>query len=569
MLRRIKIELMNNEHDADHTSAADAFLAAVDEAGQSGIDPELLPYLEAADQDEEPKQLPVTDISAEAEERQALENLVEASLLAGPLPEVVNEVSKEKTPEEAHQDLLKEAAREAALDKEVSRIYAQIIARAPEHKVQPSLDRVAMAMQYLGDPQQSFPAVHITGTNGKTSTARMIDSLAQATGLRTGRFTSPHLHTVRERISLDGEPISKEGFIAAYKDVADIVSMVDQKNAAGEGARLSFFEVFTVMAYAAFADYPIDLGVIEVGMGGRWDATNVIDAGVGVITPISKDHEKWLGSTLPQIASEKAGIIKEGMILILSKQEGSARQVILEEAQKKHATVREYGKDIEVLSRQNAVGGQLITVRTPAAVYEDVYVPLFGRHQAENAALAIAAFEAMAGGKALDARLLEQGMAAASSPGRAEILRSSPTVMVDAAHNPGGAAVLRRTLEDDFPFTDIVGVYSAMGDKDVEGVLSEMEPLLQAIVLTEMPGERAMKIDRLRQIAEDVFGPDRVLVAEDTASAIDQAVTASEQAGAPAPNTAVVAFGSVVFAAHVREVMGVGKAPSENVPSNI
>ncbi|OFJ72792.1 tetrahydrofolate synthase [Actinomyces sp. HMSC06A08] len=532
------------------------------------MDPELLPYLEEADDASENKQLPLTDVSGEREQRKALENLVEASLLAGPLPEIVQEVRAEDE-EETHRRLLEDAAQEAALDKEISQIYASIIARAPEHKVQPSLDRVRMAMNYLADPQNAFPAVHITGTNGKTSTARMIDSLAQATGLRTGRFTSPHLHTVRERISLDGQPISKQSFISAYQDVAQIIELVDQKNRETGGPRMSFFEVFTVMAYAAFADYPIDLGVIEVGMGGRWDATNVIDAKVGVITPISKDHEKWLGSTVGQIASEKAGIIKDSMVLILAKQPEEARKIILEEAAHKGATVREYGTDIEVLSRQQAVGGQLITVRTPAAVYEDVYVPLFGAHQSENAALAIAAFEALSGGTALEPRLLENGMANATSPGRAEILRSSPTIMVDAAHNPGGAAVLRTTLEDDFPFTDIVGVYSAMADKDVEGVLSEMEPLLASLVLTQMPGERAMELEELVRISTEVFGPDRVFTAEDTASAIDKAVTAAEEGGAPAPNTAVVAFGSVVFAAHVREVLGAGRPPAENMPSKM
>ncbi|MBF1088408.1 MAG: tetrahydrofolate synthase, partial [Schaalia sp.] len=238
----------------------------------------------------------------------------------------------------------------------------------------------------LGDPQNFYPSIHITGTNGKTSTSRMIDSLLTAFGMKTGRFTSPHLLDVRERISLEGYPITREGFVRAWEDIEPYVGMVDERSSQEGGPRLSFFEVFTIMAYAAFADYPVDAAVVEVGMGGRWDATNVIDSGVSVITPIALDHTKWLGSTIEEIAREKAGIIKPGQVVVIMAQEEEVLDILLEQARSVDAIARVEGRDFEVVGRQMGVGGQMVTIRTPSAVYEDVFVPLFGQYQAHNAA---------------------------------------------------------------------------------------------------------------------------------------------------------------------------------------
>ena len=412
-------------------------------------------------------------------------------------------------------------------------------------------------LDILGDPQNSYPSVHITGTNGKTSTTRMIDALLGAFGVRTGRFTSPHLVDVRERITIEGDSISPDEFVRTWEDIAPYIEMVDRAHSETDGTKLSFFEVFTVMAFAAFADHPVDAAVVEVGMGGRWDATNVIDAGVGVIMPIAIDHEKWLGSTIREIAEEKAGIIKPGQIVIVAKQQEEALRVIEERAAQVDAIVRLEGRDYEVLDRQLGVGGQMITVRTPAAVYEDVFVPLFGDYQASNAAAAIAAVEAFMGGRALDAKVVEAGMLSATSPGRLQVVRHSPTIIVDAAHNPAGAHTLGESISEAFDFERVVGVYSAMGDKDIEGVLGEVEPYLDSIVITQMPGTRAKPAEEIAQIAREVFGADRVDVQEDILEAIATAVNLGESGDESAPATGVVVFGSVLLAGEVLRLMDI------------
>mgnify|MGYP000950266545 CR=1 FL=1 len=534
---------------------------------QGGIHADLIPYLEAADEAAEPEEggSEADQEGEEGEREAALRALVEHSLLLGPDPSVLAEIEGEVDEEFAddaaqerqrHEAALKRAEDDAALESRVQEIYQSIVARAPEHDIDPTLDRVKLALDILGDPQRSYPSIHVTGTNGKTSTSRMIDSLLGAFGMKTGRFTSPHLIDVRERISLEGHPITREGFVRAWEDIAPYVGMVDERCQEEGGARLSFFEVFTIMAYAAFADYPVDAAVVEVGMGGRWDATNVIDAGVAVITPIALDHTKWLGSTLAQIAREKAGIIKPGQVVVIMKQQEEVLDILLEQARSVDAIVRVEGIDFEVVDRQMGVGGQMVTIRTPSALYEDVFVPLFGRYQAHNAAAALVAVEAFMGGRGLDGRIVEQGLMNATSPGRMQVVRHSPTIIVDAAHNPAGAATLREAVESSFAFVRTAGVYSAMGDKDVEGVLSEVEPFLDHLVVTQMPGERAADLARLSEIAIEVFGPDRVDVRESLADAVDRAAEVAEAGAEPADRSGVLVFGSVVLAGEMLTLAG-------------
>ena len=535
------------------------------------IPADLIPYLEEADRVDD-EDLVGDDQQEEVSERDlALEALALNSMLLGPDPSIVAELEgdysqwgedweeelAERRAEDAHREALDDAAHTAAVLERVEEIYQQIIARVPEHQVQPTLDRVTETLDILGDPQNSYPSVHITGTNGKTSTTRMIDALLGAFGVRTGRFTSPHLVDVRERITIEGESIFPDEFVRTWEDIAPYIEMVDRAHAETDGTKLSFFEVFTVMAFAAFADHPVDAAVVEVGMGGRWDATNVIDAGVGVIMPIAIDHEKWLGSTIREIAEEKAGIIKPGQIVIVAKQQEEALRVIEERAAQVDAIVRLEGRDYEVLDRQLGVGGQMITVRTPAAVYEDVFVPLFGDYQASNAAAAIAAVEAFMGGRALDAKVVEAGMLSATSPGRLQVVRHSPTIIVDAAHNPAGAHTLGESISEAFDFERVVGVYSAMGDKDIEGVLGEVEPYLDSIVITQMPGPRAKPAEEIAQIAREVFGSDRVDVQEDILEAIATAVNLGESGDESAPATGVVVFGSVLLAGEVLRLMDI------------
>ena len=582
------------------------------EADPRGIDPELYEYLEAAQELDEisvaeaarrEQSAQAAQAAAEEEDRQAIRALVEGSLLAGSgdLDEVLlglegdvdadwegqaDEPSHshqgEGQPGEAdnHRQALARAAYEQGVRERLAQVEAQILARAPEHKVQPSLERVELALDYLGNPQKTFKAVHITGTNGKTSTSRMVERLAAATGMRTGRFTSPHLHTIRERIALDGEPISAEGFIAAWEDVAPVIELVDAHSAKNGGPRMSFFEVLTVMAYAVFADYPVDVAIVEVGMGGRWDATNVLDQATAVITPIGRDHERWLGSTIGEIAYEKSGIIKPGATVIAAAQPEEAQAQILQAVADNRALLRQdvsgyvsfdARMDLEaeslarengglaVASRQFAVGGQMLTLVTAAAVYQDVFLPLHGQYQAHNALLALAAAESLFGGRALPAQIVENAFAQVTSPGRLEVVRTSPTVLVDAAHNPHGVSALRTALEESFPLKHLVLVYAAMADKDVEGVLSELEPICEAVVCVPMDSPRAMELDDLVEIADDVFGSDRVRSATNLVDAVDLAAQLAESSDDPLPASGVLILGSVVLAAQARELFGLKK----------
>jgi dihydrofolate synthase / folylpolyglutamate synthase len=446
-------------------------------------------------------------------------------------------------------------ASEAQARREADEVYAGILARRPEHDIDPTIDRVAQVCELLGDPQRAYRVVHVTGTNGKTSTARMIERLVREHGLRTGRFTSPHLSRVTERIAIDGEPISDEDFVATWQDVAPYVHMIDVREREQGRPGLSFFEVFTVMALAAFADAPVDVAVIEVGMGGRWDATNVVHGEVAVITPVAHDHERWLGHSLVEIAGEKAGIIKEGATLVLATQQEEAESVILGEAAAQGVRVVREGVDIEVLDRQVAVGGQLLTLRGTGGVYTEVFLPLFGAHQAHNALAALAATESlMAGGGALDGGVVEAAFATVDSPGRLEIVRSSPTVIVDGAHNPAGAESLVAALDEAFAFQRVVGVVGVMADKDAESILATLEPGLAEIVITRAATDRSMEVDDLAEIANDVFGEDRVHVRE----RLDDAVTlASDLAeGGVERGAGVIVTGSIFLVAEARVLFG-------------
>ena len=374
-------------------------------------------------------------------------------------------------------------------------VELEIGSRRAEHQISPTLDRIAALVSLLGDPQRAFPVVHVTGTNGKTSTTRMIDTLLRERGLRTGRFTSPHLVSMRERICVDGEPVSAERFIELYDELSPYVELVD----AQQPAPLSFFEVLTGMMFAAFADAPVDVAVIEVGLGGRWDATNVADGAVAVITPIALDHMQWLGDTIEEIATEKAGIIKPGAIAVLAQQEVAAAEILLQRAALVGATVAREGFEFGVLARELALGGQQVVLQGLRGVYAEMFLPLFGVHQASNAACALAAVEAFAGVSVTapvgdDGSMITLGpglsrgrprpgagprrVPKVSSPGRLEILRRSPTVIADAAHNPAGMAATVQALTESFDFDRVIGVVAVAEDKDVAGLLDELEPVL-------------------------------------------------------------------------------------------
>ncbi|MCX4566887.1 bifunctional tetrahydrofolate synthase/dihydrofolate synthase [Streptomyces albogriseolus] len=444
------------------------------------------------------------------------------------------------------------------VDKALREVEAELATRWGETKLEPSVDRISALMDVLGEPQRSYPSIHITGTNGKTSTARMIEALLGAFDLRTGRYTSPHVQSVTERISLDGAPVSAERFIETYQDVKPYVEMVD----ASQEYRLSFFEVLTGMAYAAFADAPVDVAVVEVGMGGAWDATNVIDAGVAVVTPIDLDHTDRLGGTPAEIATEKSGIVKQDATVIMAQQPVEAAQVLLKKAVEVGATVAREGLEFGVLDRQVAVGGQMMTLRGLGGGYTEVYLPLHGAHQAHNAAVALAAVEAFFGvgsqhARPLDIDTVRKAFASVASPGRMEVVRRSPTVVLDAAHNPAGARAAAETIGEAFQFSRLIGVVGASGDKNVRELLEAFEPVFAEIVVTQNSSHRAMDADALAAIAVEVFGEERVQVEPRLPDALEAAITLAEEEGEFAGG-GVLVTGSVITVGEARLLLGKG-----------
>jgi dihydrofolate synthase/folylpolyglutamate synthase len=440
--------------------------------------------------------------------------------------------------------------------------------RWPETKIEPSLTRISALMDLLGSPQRGYPSIHIAGTNGKTSVSRMVDALLTALQRRTGRTTSPHLQSAVERIAIDGKPISPARYVATYAELEPFVQLIDQQSDDNGGPPMSKFEVLTAMAFAAFADAPVEVAIIEVGLGGRWDATNVVNAPVAVITPISVDHVEYLGEDIAGIAGEKAGIIHKAdegapdTVTVIGRQVPEAMEVVLAQTVRADAAVAREDSEFAVLGRQVAIGGQMLQLQGLGGVYSDVFLPLHGEHQAHNAVVALAAVEAFFGAGAqrqLDVDAVRAGFAAATSPGRLERMRSAPTVFVDAAHNPAGAAALAQALAEEFDFRFLVGVVSVSGDKDVGGILAALEPVFDRIVVTHNGSPRALDIDSLAVVAQQWFGPDRVITAENLRDAIDTAtalVDDADEAGVAFSGTGIVITGSVVTAGAARTLFG-------------
>ena len=403
----------------------------------------------------------------------------------------------------------------------VDAIEQALLARWPETRIAPTTERIAALVDILGSPQLTYPTIHVGGTNGKTTTSRMIDSLLFAHGLRTGRFTSPHLETYRERIAINGEPIDPKDLIFAYNDIAAYLDLIDTKFS----DPISFFEAVTALGFVAFAEHPVDVAVIEVGMGGEWDATNVVDADVSVLMPIGFDHMEYLGHTLHEIAATKAGIIKEGGFIVLAQQEPEAAKELIRKAAEVGADVVREGIEYSVASRAVAVGGQLITITGLHDTYDDIFLPLHGKHQAANAASALVAVEAFFGDQPLDIEAVRAGFAAVTSPGRCEVVHRDPTIILDAAHNPHGAKALAETLSNEFNFDEIIAVVGVFGDKDATGILQELEQIVDHVIVTQSSSTRAMSSGELEKIASTVFGHDRVLEVSNLEAAIDRAVS--------------------------------------------
>ena len=436
------------------------------------------------------------------------------------------------------------------VDVRLAQIVEELNSRWPENKIEPSLDRIRTLLDYLGNPQETFRSIHLAGTNGKTSTSRMIDSLLRSFGIRTGRYTSPHLEDIRERITIDGDLITPEYFIYTYDDIKPYIDLVD----ANSEHPLSYFEVLTAMAYAAFADAPIDVGVIECGVGGAWDATNVINSDVAVMTPIGLDHQEYLGNTIAEIAHTKAGIFREGKPSVLAHQTREAAEVLIRESAKCESIPLREGLDFALLRRDVAVGGQLLSIQGLGGTYDDIFLPLYGRHQASNAALALVAVEAFLGGGAqqLDINTVRDGFAQASSPGRLEVMRRNPTVIIDAAHNHHGALALREALSEEFAFDRIIAIVAILGDKDVLSFLNELVDIVDEVIVTENTSPRAMPTEELYKIAIDIFENEQVSSASSIARAIELAI---DKASHPTQSIGILVTGSVITVGQARALL--------------
>ncbi|MGX4762390.1 bifunctional tetrahydrofolate synthase/dihydrofolate synthase [Corynebacterium minutissimum] len=462
-----------------------------------------------------------------------------------------------------------EAAPEQATPEELAelaQVTAELNARAPETIIEPSLERIEMLMDLLGNPERSFHVIQVAGTNGKSSTARMIDSLLRAFHRRVGLVTSPHLQLVTERIGIDGHPIHPRDFVRIWREIQPYVEMVDSRSE----IPMSTFEVLVGISYAAFADAPIDVAVVEVGLGGTWDATNVVNAEVAVVMPVGMDHTDYLGDTITEIASEKAGIIKAREheaddvitpgenIAIIAEQDPEAMRVILQRTVDVGAGVARAGSEFAALESRIAVGGQQLTIQGLGGLYEDIFLPLHGEHQAKNAAVALAAVEAFFGassGNPIDIASVRTGFAKAISPGRLERVRTSPTTFLDACHNPHGAKALAAALDRDFDFARLIGVVSIFTDKDATGILTALESVLTDVIITQNSSPRARDAYELAEIARDIFGEERVFVEPDLPGAYTQAVELAEDADVQS-GSGIIITGSVVTAGDARALFG-------------
>jgi len=480
------------------------------------------------------------------------------------------------------------------------RVRTELQSRWPETRISPTLDRIRTLTQYLGDPQRAYPVIHVTGTNGKTSTARMIESLLRTFGLHTGLITSPHLSDLRERIRLDGEPIGLEEFLEVYDEIEPVLAMADEASALEGGPALSFFEVMTALGFAAFADAPVDVAVVEVGMGGTWDATNVADGQVCVIMPVGPDHAEYLGDTMADIAGEKAGIIKPSSAVVLAAQDAEALEVLIATARQLEAPTAVEGVHFGVLERLVAVGGQQLSLRGLGGDYAEVFLPLFGEHQAHNAAAALAAVEsffgvgdptaapapagrraepadvdlrepgevatdvpARAAPRQLDPAAVRAGFAAVTSPGRLEVVRRAPTVVVDAAHNVPGARALAAAVADSFAFTRTVAVVGILAEKDATGILEALDPVVDEVVVTRSSSPRAIPVEELADLAAGVLGESRVVAVERLDAALERAIELAEVGSPAGVGAGVLVTGSVTVAGEARLLLGAESGSEE------
>lgn len=409
--------------------------------------------------------------------------------------------------------------------KTVKDVEAALLARMPEHELRPRLEPTARAAALLGDPQKSYRVIHVTGTNGKTSTTRMIERLLREHSLRTGRFTSPHLVKINERIAVDGEPVSDEILVEIWNDIEPILKLVDAELDSEGEAPLTYFEALTLLAFSVFADAPVDVLVLEVGMGGQWDSTNIADGDVAVFTPIAIDHADRLGHTISEIAKTKSGIIKSGAIVVTAKQTPEAMMQLQVKTKELAERLLSYGKDFEAIELVPEVKGQRFGLKTLAGEYHDLFMPLYGEHQVENASLAVAAVEAFLGNG--ERRILDDIVRVAlvdvASPGRLQVVSREPLTIVDGAHNPHGVRSLVKALKSGFSSPKAVGVVGVLTGKNVDEMLESLSNSFEKVIVTASKSDRSIDAEELATVASKYWGSEKVQISSSVAKAIQDA----------------------------------------------
>ncbi len=431
-------------------------------------------------------------------------------------------------------------------ERAAERVYEELLTRVGEANPRPRIEPVRRLAELVGSPQLSYPVIQVAGTNGKTSTSRAIESLVRAHGLRTGLFTSPHLVDFTERFQIDGVPVGGKVLADAWDELRLPLEVLDaQLEAEGMGA-ITFFEALAVLAFTLFADAPVDVAVIEVGMGGEWDATNIADAQVAVFTPIDLDHTAVLGTDIETIARTKAGIVKQGSTVVTAAQDSAALIELVEAAEREDARIFVSTRDFDVTEDLLAVGGRQVSLRgLHGHEYDPAFVPLYGAHQAQNVSLAVAAVEAFFGAeRPLPEEVLDEGLGGLTSPGRLQLIGNEPIVYVDAAHNPHGAEALARAVTESFAFTELALVTGIMADKDAQGVLAALLPITDALFLSPIDSARTLGVEDLYQVSGRF---EREGITEVSESLTEALQAAREWAG-QVDGRAVLVAGSVLLA---------------------
>lgn len=400
--------------------------------------------------------------------------------------------------------------------------------------IKPGLERMEQLVRLLDNPQLSYPTIHIAGTNGKTSTALLLGAILAAHGLKSGVYTSPHLETIRERFLLYGieegkivsNMISEHEFASTLGYLGPFLEMIEGKEGREAGTSdpslVTYFELTTLVAFEWMAEKAAAVGIFEAGMGGRWDATNVIDAQVAVLCSIGVDHADYLGTSPVENADEKVGIIKMGSSVVSGTQSGEVVDVIQRAAAAADAKMIALGKEFRIEADEPAVGGRAVSVTTPYGSYSDLFLPLHGSHQTENLAVAIAAAESLRA-EALDEAALKSALDTIRIPGRLEIVGRKPLLMLDGAHNPSAAKALAVSLGETFPTLSITLVASIFSDKDAEGILHHLAPMAERLILTRSSSPRAADPRALARMVPEGSAEGQVI--EPLGKALDEAIT--------------------------------------------